>query len=116
LTIFHDMCDRADVPQSAKLKAFFIMLKDLTFDYYYSNMFIMSIIILIIFDEVCFSIKKYFEDAEYRRSILFKWNNLTLKSIMIKSENEDKSIEECLQLLIKNLRHLQHDLNSKLRS
>jgi flagellar biosynthesis chaperone FliJ len=35
---------------------------------------------------------------------------------MIKSENEDKSIEECLQLLIKNLRHLQHDLNSKLRS
>jgi hypothetical protein len=35
---------------------------------------------------------------------------------MIKSENEDKSIEECLQLLIKDLRHLQHDLNSKLRS
>jgi hypothetical protein len=35
---------------------------------------------------------------------------------MIKSENEDKSIEECLQLLIKNLRHLQHDLNPKLRS
>ncbi len=35
---------------------------------------------------------------------------------MIKSKNEDTSIEECLQLLIKNLRHLQHDLNSKLRS
>ncbi len=35
---------------------------------------------------------------------------------MIKSENKDKSIEECLQLLIKDLRHLQHDLNSKLRS
>ncbi len=32
------------------------------------------------------------------------------------TSNEDKSIEECLQLLIKNLRHLQHDLNSKLRS
>ncbi len=35
---------------------------------------------------------------------------------MIKSENEDKLIEECLQLLIKQLRHLQHDLNSELRS
>jgi hypothetical protein len=35
---------------------------------------------------------------------------------MIKSENEDKSIKECLQLLIKNLRHLQHDMNSELRS
>ncbi len=32
------------------------------------------------------------------------------------TSNEDKSIEKCLQLLIKQLRHLQHDLNSKLRS
>jgi hypothetical protein len=72
LTIFHDMCDRADVSQSIKLKAFSIMLKDLTFDYYYANMFTMSIITLIIFDEVCFSMRNYFEDAEYRRSILFK--------------------------------------------
>jgi hypothetical protein len=113
LTIFHDMCDRADVLQSAKLRAFSIMLKDLTFDYYYSNMFI-SIIIVITFDEVCFSMRNYFEDVEYKRNILFKWNNLTLKSVM--TSNEDKSVEECLQLLIKQLRHLQHDLNSELRS
>jgi uncharacterized UPF0160 family protein len=58
--------------------------------------------------------RNYFEDVEYRRDILSKWNNLILKSMM--TSNEDKSIEECLQLLIKNLRHLQHDLNSKLRS
>jgi hypothetical protein len=109
------MCDRVDVSQSAKLKAFSIMLKDLALDYYYFNMFTITITV-ITFDEVCFSMRNYFEDVEYRRDILFKWNNLTLKSIMIKSENEDKSIEECLQLLIKNLRHLQHDLNSKLRS
>ncbi len=113
LTIFHDMCDRADVSQSAKLKAFSTMLKDLTLDYYYSNM---STDVLIIFDEVCFSMRNYFEDVEYRRSILSKWNNLILKSIIIKSENESKFIEKCLQLLIKNLRHLQHDLNSELRS
>ncbi len=113
LTIFHDMCDRANVSQSAKLKAFSIMLKGLILDYYYSNM---STDTLIIFDEVCFSMRNYFEDAEYRRSILSKWNNLTLKSIMIKSENENKFIEKCLQLLIKDLRHLQHDLNSELRS
>jgi hypothetical protein len=105
------MCDRADVSQSAKLKAFSTMLKDLTLDYYYSNM---SIDILIIFDEVCFSMRNYFENVEYRRDILSKWNNLTLKSVM--TSNENKSVEECLQLLIKQLRHLQHDLNSKLRS
>jgi hypothetical protein len=71
LTIFHDMCDRADVSQSAKLKAFSTMLKDLILDYYYSNMFT-SIITVITFDEVCFSMRNYFENAEYRRDILFK--------------------------------------------
>jgi hypothetical protein len=45
------------------------MLKDLTLDYYYSNM---STDTLIIFDEVCFSMRNYFEDAEYRRDILSK--------------------------------------------
>jgi hypothetical protein len=79
LTIFHDMCDRVDVLQSIKLKTFFIMLKELTLDYYYSNM---NIDVFIIFDEVCFSTRNYFEDAEYRRNILFKWNNLILRSMM----------------------------------
>jgi hypothetical protein len=69
LTIFHDMCNRVDVSQSIKLKTFFIMLKDLAFDYYYSNMFI-NIMTLIIFDEICFSMRNYFEDVEYKRSIL----------------------------------------------
>jgi hypothetical protein len=113
LTIFHDMCDRANVLQSAKLKAFSIMLKNLTFNYYYSNMFI-NIIIVITFDEICFFMRKYFEDVEYSRNILFKWNNLILKSMM--TSNEDKLIEECFQLLIKNLRHSRHNLNSELRS
>jgi hypothetical protein len=65
------MCDRADVSQSIKLKAFLIMLKGLTLDYYYSNMNI-STDISIIFDEICFSMRNYFEGVEYRRDILFK--------------------------------------------
>jgi hypothetical protein len=65
------MCDRADVSQSAKLKAFLTMLKDLALDYYYSNMFAI-IIAVITFDEVCFSMRNYFEGAEYRRDILTK--------------------------------------------
>jgi hypothetical protein len=66
------MCDRADVPQSAKLKAFPTMLKDLALDYYYSNMSTITTTATITFDEVCFSMKNYFEGAEYRRSILSK--------------------------------------------
>jgi hypothetical protein len=34
---------------------------------------------------------------------------------MNRTENEEKSMNECLQLLIKELRHLQHDLESILR-
>jgi hypothetical protein len=65
------MCDRVDVSQSAKLKAFLIMLKNLALDYYYSNMFTITTTV-ITFDEVCFSMRNDFEDAEYRRDILFK--------------------------------------------
>jgi hypothetical protein len=34
---------------------------------------------------------------------------------MSRTENEEKSMNKCLQLLIKKLRHLQHDLESILR-
>jgi hypothetical protein len=61
------MCDRADVSQSAKLKTFLIMLKDLILDYYYSNM---SIDTLITFDEICFSMRDYFESVKYKRHFI----------------------------------------------
>jgi hypothetical protein len=54
----------------------------------------------------------HFEDAKYKRSILNKWNDFTLKSVINKTENEEKFMNKCLQLLIKELRHLQHDLES----
>ena len=34
---------------------------------------------------------------------------------MINTENEKKFMKNCLQLLFKELRHLQHELNSKFR-
>ncbi len=111
LTMFNDMCDRVDVSFEAKLKAFSTMLKELALDYYYAN--VISSKNAFTFDDVCISIMSYFEDAEYKRSILNKWNNITLRTMM--SFNENKSMNECLQLLIKELRHLQHDLESTLR-
>ena len=113
LSIFHDICARADIPPEAKLKAFPTMLKDLALDYYYSNM---SISGPLTFDQVCHSMSTYFEGEEHKKSILVRWNGTSLKSVMAKSENEGKSMEECLQLLIKDLRHLQHGLNANLRS
>jgi hypothetical protein len=113
LIMFNDMCDRIDVSLETKLKALSIMLKKLALNYYYENMTSKDKNYSITFDDVCVSIMSYFEDAEYKRSILNKWNNITLKTVM--SFNESKSMNECLQLLIKELCHLQHDLESILR-
>jgi hypothetical protein len=111
LIMFNDMCDRVDVSSEAKLKALLIMFKKLTLNYYYSN--VINNKASLTFDDVCVFIMSYFEDAEYKRNILNKWNNITLKTMM--SFNEEKSMNKCLQLLIKELRHLQHDLKSILR-
>ena len=63
-------------------------------------------------DDICHSIRAYFEGAEYKQGILARWNGVTLKSVMDK--NEGKSMEECLQLFIKDLCHLQHSLDMDL--
>lgn len=54
LTIFHDICGRADVLEEAKVKAFPTMLKGLALDYFYVN----SSITKSSFEEVCTSIWK----------------------------------------------------------
>jgi negative regulator of genetic competence, sporulation and motility len=70
LIMFNDMCDRVDVSSETKLKAFLTMLKRLALNYYYSN--VINSKASFTFDDVCVSIMSYFEDAEYKRSILNK--------------------------------------------
>lgn len=54
---------------------------------YYSNVSISSVPIT--FDEIYYSIRLYFEVTEYKRSILSRWNGISLKSITDKTENEE---------------------------
>lgn len=90
------------------------MLKKLTLDYYYSNISVTNAPMT--FDNVCFSMRAYLKGAEYKKDFLLRWNETILRSVMAKSENKKKSMEEYLQLLIKNLRYLQHGLNIELQS
>ena len=90
LTIFHDICARVDISQDILLKTFSTILTGLILDYYYSNI---SISIAATFEEVCDSIQTYFERAEYKKSVLFKWSMITFKCIIEK--NGGKSIEKC---------------------
>ena len=62
------------------------------------------------YDQICNMIVIYFEKIEYRRIIWNKWNVIIFVSIMKKIENENKFLNDCFQLFIQNLRHLQHEL------
>jgi len=110
LTIFHDLCNRADIPDHAKPKAFPTILRSLALDHYYANIVNKHLD----FDGICNAITNYFEGPEYKRRVLSKWNSTTLRSII--NSNTGKSTEECLQILITTLRHLQHGLNHDLRT
>ena len=113
LIIFNDLCSRANVPkdEDTMAKAYPIMLCGLALDHYYTNLKDTQ---TYSFDKICNMTRLYFEGPEYRRGVLGQWNSLTLKTLINKSENAGKSTLDCLQLLIKELRHLQHGLNPDL--
>ena len=64
--------------------------------------------------DLCNSVRSTFEGAEYKRSMLTKWNALSLRQII--SKNSDKDIETCLQLLVEELRTTQMNLDTNLQS
>ena len=83
------------------------MLYGIAFNFYYKNK-----ATYITFNGIYNAIRNYFKGLEYKRRVLIKWNAITFKIVMIKSKG--KSIEDCLQLLLNNLRYLQHGLDANL--
>ena len=55
---------------------------------------------------MCAVTQKYFEPPEYKRSLITRWNTVTLGTVMAKSENAGKTTSECLQILLTEMRHL----------
>jgi hypothetical protein len=65
------------------------MLCGITLNFYYKNK-----ATYVTFDGIYNTIRNYFKGLEYKRRVLIKWNAITLKTVIIKSEG--KSIEDCL--------------------
>jgi hypothetical protein len=89
LMIFNDLCNRVEILQAAKIKGFPIMLYGITLNFYYKNKATYTT-----FNDIYNAIYNYFKGPEYKRRVLIKWNTITLKTVIIKSEG--KSIEDCL--------------------
>lgn len=103
--VFHNFCVKTDVLFETKLIVFSTMLKSYALIYYFNNFMLLK---KTTFDQTCEFVKSHFENVDYQRNNLFKWNKTTLKSIMNKSKNQKKSTIECFNLLINELRKLQH--------
>jgi hypothetical protein len=110
--IFHDLCEKAALPQQAFAQAYSTMLCGLALDHYYTNRKNVSHVIS--FEEMSYATHNYFEGAEHKRNILNRWNETTLRTVITK--NPEKSTLECLQLLINDLHHLQHGLENNLKT
>ena len=65
------------------------MLYSITLNFYYGNK-----ATYIIFNSICNAIRNHFEGLKYKYRVLIKWNTITFKTIIIKSEG--KSIEDYL--------------------
>jgi len=89
LMIFNDLYNRVNIPQEAKIKGFPIMLYGIALDFYYRNKATYTT-----FNGIYNAIRNHFEGLEYKRGVLTKWNAITLKIVIIKSEG--KSTEDCL--------------------
>src|SRR6266487_4683570 len=88
------------------------MLRGLALDHYYTNR--KNVSYALPFEQMIFATRNYFEGPEYKHNVLKRWNKASLQTVITK--NPKKSTLECLQLLINDLRHLQHRLEENLRT
>jgi hypothetical protein len=114
LRIFNDNCDSADLPQHQRHKAYHRMLRGAAKDHYYTNL--RDTPQTFTLEELCTATRNYFEGEEYRRAKLEEWNALTLRKVIDRPENSDKTTTECLELLVLELRRIRHGLDPDLRS
>ncbi|RKF96015.1 hypothetical protein GcM1_034002 [Golovinomyces cichoracearum] len=83
LTIFKDICEKVNLPEDKRIKGLPIMLKGDAKKFYYQSLFPHTNN-LTNFDEIVNKIKSNLEGAEYQRTILENWQDITLDSFILK--------------------------------
>jgi hypothetical protein len=114
LIIFHNNCDTVGIPKSLRNKAYHRMLRGLARQHYFTNMKNDSQIPTL--EQLCDATRNFFEGEEYHRRMLERWNTLTLRKLMSRTDNSGKTTIDCLELLILELRQIQNGLDPNLRT
>jgi hypothetical protein len=68
------------------------------------------------FEKTCQLMRDFFEGEEYYRKNLIEWNAITFQGIIDNKENQDKTLSQCLQILIDKLCKQQYAINPQLRT
>lgn len=109
--IFIDLCEKAEIPKNIYFKAFSSMLRGAALKHFYTSIKTNTHITNL--SEACENMRETFEGEEYKRSMLTKWNNISLRTVITK--NPGKDIEFCLQNLVEELRIIQLSLGNNLQ-
>ena len=108
---FLDRCEIAGVPPEGIRRAFHIMLKDAAEDFYNTNKAYFSSLTM---EQIFQAFRENFEGRESQLMYQKEWDAITLAKTI--ESHPDKTMEECLDILIQRLRKIQPGLAATLRS
>ena len=102
--VFRDKCRRIELSKNAYIMIASIMLKNQTFIFYYNDDQYIS------WFDFIETLRKFFENFEWNRMNLIKWQIINLIDVII--NNFNFSTFECLVKLIENMNFLQRNLKN----
>ncbi|RKF64337.1 hypothetical protein GcM3_133029, partial [Golovinomyces cichoracearum] len=111
--IFLRQCENADIPRNGLKNAFPIMLKEDALYYYYNSLGSEQKFSL---ESMCKIFKDKFEGVEHKKALLDNWNKFNFETIKNRKENTGKNMIECVRILPRELRTMQHGLDINLRN
>jgi hypothetical protein len=105
--IFYDKCRRARLSSHAYIQDVSIMLSNQTLIHYYSNQLQLNHD----FFDFCISIKNAFEESEWQRRNLIKWQIISISNVVAINQSQDLFLSECLQKMCLEMNIIQKELD-----
>ncbi len=105
--IFYDKCKRVELLSHAYIQSVSIMLSNQTLIHYYSNQLQLSHD----FFDFCISIKNAFEESEWQRRNLTRWQIISISNVVAINQNQDLFLSECLQKMCLEMNIIQKELD-----
>ncbi len=107
IMIFYDKCRRVELSSHAYIQNAFVMLSNQALIHYYSNQLQLSHD----FFDFCISIKNAFEELEWQRRNLIRWQIISISNVVAVHQTQDLFLSECLQRMCLEMNIIQRELD-----